>query len=87
MIGREGSGYRVLLAAAPTRQGLAELEGWARGIGREIRIGKSTVGLGRTTYELYVAGLPDESAALDLATSLLERLTALVNPPQRTAMR
>ncbi|HET9062873.1 MAG TPA: AAA family ATPase [Candidatus Binatia bacterium] len=87
MIGREGSGYRVLLAAAPTRQGLAGLEGWARGIGREIRIGKSTVGLGRTTYELYVAGLPDESAALDLATNLLERLTALVNPPQRTAMR
>lgn len=87
MIGREGSGYRVLLAAAPTRQGLAGLESWARGIGREIRIGQSTVGQGRTAYELYVAGLPDESAALDLATSLLERLTALVNPPQRTAMR
>lgn len=87
MIAREGSGYRVLLASAPSRQGLASLEGWARSLGGEIRIGKSTIGQGRQQYELYVAGLPDESAALDLATSLLERITALVNPPQRTAMR
>jgi general secretion pathway protein A len=87
MIGREGGGYRVLLAAAPTRQGLSGLESWARGIGHEIRVGKATIGQGRTTYELYVAGLPDESAALDLATSLLEPIAALVNPPQRTAMR
>lgn len=87
MIGREGGGYRVLLAAAPTRQAIAGLEGWARGIGREIRIGTATVGKGRTMYELYVAGLPDESAAFDLATSLLGPIAAAVNPLERTAMR
>jgi phage tail protein X len=87
MIARDPGGYRVLLAVAPSRQGLASLEGWARSLGGEIRVGKATTGEGREQYELYVAGLPSESAALDLATSLLERVTALVNPPQRTAMR
>jgi general secretion pathway protein A len=87
MIAREGSGFRVLLASAPSRQGLAGLEAWARNLGGEIRIGKSEVDPGRQQYELYVAGLPSESAALDLATSLLERVTAMWASPQRTAMR
>jgi type II secretory pathway predicted ATPase ExeA/LysM repeat protein len=87
MIAREGGGYRVLLASAPSRQGLSSLEVWARSLGGEIRVGQSDAGPGGKQYELYVAGLPSESAALDLATSLLERVTALLNPPQRTAMR
>jgi len=88
MIGREGGGYRVLLAAAPTREGLSSLEQWARGIGRDIRVSKGTAARGRASYELYVAGLPDESTAFALATSLLEpSTTALEAPPRRTAMR
>lgn len=81
MVSRDSTGFRVLLASGPDLATVAPVETWARTFAGDVRVTRSA-----SQHEVYVVGLASESAAVGLATGLLERSPG-TTAAQRTAMR
>jgi general secretion pathway protein A len=85
MVSHDATGYRVLLASGPTPTSVADVEAWARTFAGQVELATAK-SQGQIQHLVYVVGLASESAAIGLATGLLDRAPS-PGSAQRTAMR